>query len=135
MSDKVLEESKCSFEVALAWCTNAKNSLQNVHGFSPFQLALGQNPKLSSMINDKPPAYTPQSSIKILMDNLNAIHKAQEAFIMSENSERISRALSHNIRTNNDTKFLLVMLSTTKELTIGDGVDQEKSYSLTKPKK
>ena len=36
MLDKVLEESKCSFEVALAWCTNAKNPLQNVHGFSPF---------------------------------------------------------------------------------------------------
>ena len=29
MLDKVLEESKCSLEVALAWCTNAKNSLQN----------------------------------------------------------------------------------------------------------
>ena len=106
MLNKVLEESRCSFEVALVWCTNAKNSLQNVHGFSPFQLALGQNPKLPFMINDKPPAHTPQSSSKILMDNLNAIHKAQEAFIMSENSERICRALNHNIRTSNDTKFL-----------------------------
>ena len=106
MLDKVLEESKWSFEVALAWCTNAKNSLQNVHGFSPFQLALSQNPKLPSMINDKLPAYTPQSSNKILMDNLNVIHKAREAFIMSENSERICRALNHNIRTSNDTKFL-----------------------------
>ena len=72
---KILEESKCSFEVTLAWCTNGKNSLQNVHGFSPFQLALGQNPKLSSMINDKPSAYTPHSSSKLLMDNLNAINK------------------------------------------------------------
>ena len=83
--DKVLEESKCSFEVALASCTYTKNSLQNVHGFSPFQFALGQSPKLPSIINDKPPAYTPQSSSKILMDNLNAIHKAREAFIISEN--------------------------------------------------
>ena len=56
MLDKVPEESKCSFEVALAWCTNAKNSLQNVHSFSPFQLSLGQNPELPSVINDKPPA-------------------------------------------------------------------------------
>ena len=79
--------TNCSFEVALAWCTNAKNLLQNVHGFLPFQLALEQNPKLLSVINDKPPACTPQSNSKILMDNLNAIHKAREAFVMSENSE------------------------------------------------
>ena len=68
MLDKVPEESEFSFEVVLAWCTNAKNSLQNVHGFSPFQLALCQNPKLPSVINYKPPAHTPQSSTKILMD-------------------------------------------------------------------
>ena len=61
------------------------------------------------------------------MDNLNAIHKAREAFIVSENSERIGRALSHNIMITNS---CLVMQSTTKELTIGDGVDQEKSWVL-----
>ena len=106
MLDKVLEDGSCDFEVALAWCVNAKNSLQSVHGFSPFQLALGQNPRLPSVTDDKPPAYTPGSSTKALRDNLDAIHKARESFIQNESSERIRRALNHNVRTSSDTKFL-----------------------------
>ena len=104
--DKVMEENQCSLQVTLAWCIDAKNSLQNVHGFSPFQLALGQNPKLSSVLSDKPPAFTSTSSSKILLDNLNALHKAREAFIMSESSERIRRALRHNVRTYSDNVFV-----------------------------
>ena len=46
---KVIEESNIDISLALLWCINAKNSLAKVHGFSPFQLALGQNPKLSSI--------------------------------------------------------------------------------------
>ena len=59
MLDKVLKETNCSFEVALAWCTCAKNQLPNLQGFSPFRLVFGQNPKLLTSINDKPraPAY------------------------------------------------------------------------------
>ena len=36
--------SNTVFDLALSWCVNAKNSLANVHEFSPFQFALGQNP-------------------------------------------------------------------------------------------
>ena len=106
MLDKFLEDGSCDFEVALPWCVNAKKSLQNVHGFSPFQLALGQNPRLPSVTDDKPPAYTPRSSTKALRDNLDAIHKARESFIQIESSERIRRALNHNVGTSSDTKFL-----------------------------
>ena len=49
MMDKVLEEAQhLDMDLTLAWCLNAKNSLANVHGFSPFQLVFGQNPKLPS---------------------------------------------------------------------------------------
>ena len=48
MEDKTLEESQSNLDLVLSWCLNAKNSLANVHGFSPFQLAIGQNPKLLS---------------------------------------------------------------------------------------
>ena len=34
MLNKVLEENYCSLDIALAWCLNAENTLQNVHGFS-----------------------------------------------------------------------------------------------------
>ena len=83
-----------------------KHLLANVHRFSPFQLVFGQNPKLPSIFNNKPPAFTPSNTNKILTDNLIALHKAREAFISSENSEKIRRALSNNIRTSGDAKYI-----------------------------
>ena len=54
MLDKTLEDHNIDFELALAWCVNAKNCLGNVHGFSPIPPALGQNSKLPSIFHDKP---------------------------------------------------------------------------------
>ena len=42
----------------------------------------------------------------MLLGNLNALHKAREAFIMSESSECIRRALRHNVRTSSDNVFV-----------------------------
>ena len=51
MLKKLMKESpKCKLQVALAWAVNAKNSLQNVYGFSPSQLVFGYNPNLPSTI-------------------------------------------------------------------------------------
>ena len=106
MLNKVLLDTNCDFELALAWCINAKNSLINVHGFSPYQLAIGTNPDLPTSHNDKLPALTSQPSSKVVADNLQMIHKTREAFIASENSEKIRRALSHNVRTTADVHYL-----------------------------
>ena len=106
MLDKVLEETKCEFDLALAWRINAKNSLANIHGFSPYQLVMGTNPRLPSVLNDKAPALTSNPSNNTILKNLEALHKAREAFIASENSEKIRRALSHNIRTSGDIKYI-----------------------------
>ena len=84
MLDKVLEDTHCDFDAALAWCLKAKNSLQNVHGFSLCELPLGQNPVLPAILNDKPPALTPIPSINIIRANLNALHAAMSGFIESE---------------------------------------------------
>ena len=51
MLNKVLEDNHCSLDIALAWCLNVKNSLQNVHGFSPFQNAIEQNPPPGPILN------------------------------------------------------------------------------------
>ena len=106
MLNKVIEENHCSLDIALAWCLNAKNTLQNVHGFSPIQLAIGQNPSLPCAFTDKPPALSMIQHSKIISDHLNIIHKAREAFIMNENSEKIRKTLRHNIRTSNDNIFV-----------------------------
>ena len=43
------QDSEMSAEVALTWALAAKNTLQNVSGFSPFQIVFGQNPSLPSV--------------------------------------------------------------------------------------
>ena len=107
MMDKALEESQhLDMDLKLAWCLNAKNSLANVHGFSPFQLVFGQNPKLPSTFTDKPTALLQYNTSKILTDNFTALHKARQAFILSESSEKIRRALNNNVRTSGDTKYI-----------------------------
>ena len=76
-----------------------------MHGFSPFQLAFGQNPKLPSTFINKTPALIQHDTSKILTDNLPALHKARQAFISSESSEKIQRTLN-NVRTSGDTKYI-----------------------------
>ena len=107
MLDKVLEENpNMDFDIAVAWCVNAKNSLANCHGFSPYQLAMGRNPVLPAVQDDKPPALTTKPANEIIRQNLNALHSARVAFTESEYSEKIRRALSHNVRTYSDTPIL-----------------------------
>ena len=52
------------------------------------------------------PALTHQPISKIVSNNLDAILKAREAFISSENSERIRQTLSHIIRSSGDVKYI-----------------------------
>ena len=106
MLDKTLEDTGADFQLTLAWCVNAKDSLANVHGFSPFQLALGQNPKIPLVFNDKPPAMSSPTTSKFFFFTLTALHKAREAYIASESSEKIHMALNHNVRTSGDTKYI-----------------------------
>ena len=106
MFDKVLEDTYCDFDVALAWCLNAKNSLQNVHGFSLYQLAFGQNPILPAIVIDKLSTLTPTLSSNIIRTNLSALHAARSAFTECEWSERLCRALQNNISTYSDTPML-----------------------------
>ena len=106
MLDMILEDQQLDLVIALSWWLNAKNALANGHGFSPFQLVFGQNPKLPSIFNGKPQAFTPSDTNQVLNDNLIALHEAKEAFISSENSEKIRSALSTNIRTSGDAKFI-----------------------------
>ena len=41
---------------------------------------------------------------RVVSSNLDAIYKARQAFIANENSEKIRRALSRNIRTSGEIK-------------------------------
>ena len=85
---------------------NAKNSLANVHGFSPYQLVLGRNPVLPSILHDKPPALAADTDAeKYLRDHLQALHVARQAFIQAESSSKIRKALNSNVRSYSDAVY------------------------------
>jgi transposase InsO family protein len=96
---KILEDNpNMSLEVAITWAINSKNSLQMVHGWSPYQLVFGTNPNLPSVLVDKPPALQGTTVSENVAQHLNAMHSGRRAFIEAESSERIRRALRHQIR-------------------------------------
>ena len=83
---------------ALAWAVHAKNNLQMVEGYSPYQLVFGRNPQLPSVCSDDPPALEGTTTSRVLAKHLNALHVGREAFIKAETSQKIRRALKHQIR-------------------------------------
>ena len=71
--------------------------------FPHSNLYLDKNPKLPSTSINKPPALIQHDTSEILTDNVTALQKAGQAFIISESSEKIQRA-SNNIQTSEGTK-------------------------------
>ena len=107
MVEKTMAECVMPMETALNWAVHAKNSLSNVHGFSPYQLAIGYTPKLPSVMENKPPAMEPcDSSVSsTIREHLTAMGAARRAFVECENSEKIKRALRHNMTSSSQTKY------------------------------
>ena len=76
---------------------NAKNSLQSIAGFSPFQLKFGYNADLPATMPENLPVLSMKTSSKVLQENLDAMHKSCTDFIASENDVRIKRALEYKM--------------------------------------
>ena len=97
--EKILgDDQTLSLEVALAWAVNAKNSTSNYSGFSPYQLVLGPNPNLPSVLTDDLPALEGKSEQDSMAVHLNVLHVARKAFVKAKTSERIRRVLRHKVR-------------------------------------
>ena len=92
------EQPDLDLEIAVAWAVNAKNCLQMVGGFSPYQLVYGRNPRLPGIMDDDLPALEGTSSEEVIAKHLNASLSARKAFISAEASEKIRRALKGNVR-------------------------------------
>ena len=113
---KIVRDVNCELPVALSWAVSAKNSLHNIHGFSRNQLVFGRNPNFPSVLTDKLPALEGKTTSEVVRDNLNAMHAARKAFVTSEASEKIRRALRHNVGKSVDVKYVT-----------GDGVYYKRS--------
>ena len=97
VSRMLASDQSLSVEMALLWALNAKNSLENCHGFSPFQLHIGYNPRLPSVTRDGPPSYDEFCKSGVFARNINAMHLAREEFVRSESSASLQRALKSKI--------------------------------------
>ena len=102
---KMVADQGSDMETALCWALQAKNSLDNVHGFSPSQLVFGQNPAIPTVLNSKMPALEESYSVDLINSNLDCMKRAREAFIQAESSEKIKRALTHNMRPSVNNRF------------------------------
>ena len=61
---------------------------------------------LPNSLESNLPALTKKASNLIIKENLETLHKAREAFIQSENSEKIKGAITHPVRTSGDFKYI-----------------------------
>ena len=75
--------------------------MQNIYGFSPNQLVFGTNPNLPNIMTDGLPALDGKTSSEVFAHHMNALHASRKAFIESESSDRIRRALRRNVSTIN----------------------------------
>ncbi len=99
MTDKIKEDTNCSTEVALCWALQAKNSMSNVYGFSPMQLVLGYNPKIPGLDDEyiNIGQIERKTSSEIVSQHLNALHEARKAFLETQQSARLARALKGRV--------------------------------------
>ena len=99
---KIKKDNGCNWGMALDWALLAKNSMHNVHGYSPYQLVFGQNPNMPSVLTDKPPALENTTPNNWIAQHIATLHAARQAFTEAECSERIRRALRKQLRPNDE---------------------------------
>jgi len=85
-------------QALLGWANMARNSLQMWNGYSSMQLVFGENPNLPGVMTDSLPALAGTTSSETFAKHLNLLHSARKAYIETEASERIRRALRSKIR-------------------------------------
>ena len=97
---KIMEETDCSVSTALAWAVNAKNSLSNINGYSPYQLLLGVNPSIPSLDNpyESPTCLEQETPSQRVVKHLQAMYNARKQQMAAEADERIRRALRSKSR-------------------------------------
>ena len=96
MFHKICDDTKCSYETALAWAINTKNGLINNIGFGPAQLVFGHNCNLPNTLVDHLPALDKTIYSSDLASYIYALHSARQAFVALESSNKI-KSIKKNI--------------------------------------
>ena len=96
--EKMIEERPgIDVQEALGWAIHSHNSYPGTHGWSPFQLTFGRNPRIPGVGNDKLPALsgTVTEAVAKHINNLISAHKNYREAV---NLKKIKVALAHKIR-------------------------------------
>ena len=102
MLERLIEDyPETPTKILLSWSNMAKNSMQNVYGYSPHQLVYGCNPNLPNIMTNGLPAWEGKTQSEIFAMHLNALHASRRAFIQTENCHKIKKALMSRVSTNN----------------------------------
>ena len=105
VADRALErmitaDPKLKPEVALAWVIQAVNTLQNVNGFTPFQLVFGRLPRHPTLVEDNPGANQELADSEATWARHYRMRMAaREAFTASEADRILRRALEQRVYT------------------------------------
>ena len=107
MIEAIMEDTGCNVDTAIAWATNAKNSLNNVFGFSPYQLVMGRNPKMPEILcYENLPALNSETACQLTADHLNAMESARKKYIELENGQRFKRVMRERVYEASNEKFI-----------------------------
>ena len=105
VADRALErmvtaDPKLKPEVALAWVIQAANTLQNVNGFTPFQLVFGRLPRHPTLVEDNPGADQEIADSQAMWArHYRMMMAAREAFVTSESDRILRKALQQRTYT------------------------------------
>ena len=71
-------------EIILYWIVMARNTLQMVGGYSPYQLVFGRNPEIPILTGDVSPSMKEELPNASLREILEYAHKAKEIYVQQE---------------------------------------------------
>ena len=98
----LLSEPTLKPQMALLWALNAKNSLENCYGFTPFQLHIGRTPMMPSATRDGPPSFEDVTKSENFAAHLNALHAARREFVRAESSQSLKLAMKSKVHPRGD---------------------------------
>ena len=106
MMKKMLEDSpKLDKALALHYAVSVRNCSFYVNGFTPSQLVIGQNPKLTSPFHDDLPALEGCATSPTIAKHLNSLANVWKAFTQIETSCKLKNALKHPVHSYCDIKY------------------------------
>ena len=98
----VQDYPKTPIEILLKWACMAKNTLQMYEGFSSYQLVLGRNPNIPNILSSSPSQLEQSSISQKFVERINGLQAARKAFVESESSIKLKKALKAKIRVNEE---------------------------------